>query len=297
MRSITESLTLRFLILTGLAALLLGGADTAVAKRGYYVVPASRSAEFTLQGSGGYQVSVYASHGRVQLSARKGKLSASYSAPGKTTPERVEARLGSLGRVSVRFHPSGSPRQQRVPEGCKGKGEVVQRGAFAGKVEFEGEQGYTTLHASRARGTVTSVPKRTCKELGSGGGMSLDLTLLSADSGPEGIVVTAFRIASSAHPTIGSAVFGAAIFERQAHHLRITRSVSAAGGLDAFTTEKAGGEVVSAMLAPPSPFTGSATYQQTNGQHGTWTGTLAATFLGRGEVSLAGPQFTAEISH
>jgi hypothetical protein len=44
-----------------------------------------------------------------------------------------------------------------------------------------------------------------------------------------------------------------------------------------------------------APFKGTATFQRTGGSKGTWSGSLVGDLLGRGEVALAGPEFSAEI--
>lgn len=51
----------------------------------------------------------------------------------------------------------------------------------------------------------------------------------------------------------------------------------------------------SATIDPPSPFTGSATFQQESSKDFSWTGDLAVELPGIGEVNLAGPKFETEL--
>lgn len=272
----------------------------ASAKSGYFVIPESRSMEIRLKGSGGYSISVFGSGGQVSLTATRGNSSAVYSARGVTTSTRIKARFGGLRRVSVRFHPTRPAHLVPELEGnCKGRGEVVQPGRFVGRIEFEGEQGYTTVHASRAMGKVARELKQTCSRETEEGRNPLKVrwTFLDAISEAEGVFFTAARIVSKPHPRLDGSVFGASVIELRPRGLSIVRSLSASAGLDAFAATGSGGELASATITPPPPFKGTATYQKAKGLPATWTGSLVGDFLGRGEVSLVGPEFSVEISH
>jgi hypothetical protein len=219
-----------------------------------------------------------------------------YSVRGVTSSKRIKARFPGLGLVSVQFHPFGPAHRKAVPRDCKGEDGTVQCGRFVGKVEFEGEQGYTTAHASKARGKMIVNRKQVCQSTGGEGDSLFRLTALVATARSEGISVVALKLTRKSRPTVGFAGFGATLFETLGR-LSIVRSIEATAGVAAFTTSEKGREITSATITPPSPFAGSATYEKQKGSPATWTGTLAGTFLGRGEVSLTGPGFTAEASH
>lgn len=280
-----------------LAALLtLPGA--AIAKGGGFTIGPSQSMEFQLKGSRGYSISVSGEGRAVTLTARRKGSSASYTAKGFVSSTRIKARLGQLGRVSVRFHSHGDPRHVSFPQGeCRGGDETVESGTWVGRIEFEGEQEYTAVHATRAKGKVASSEKLTCsthqgKESNSLGFQS---TILSASSDARGIFSTAFLTSSDAHPDLDGSTFSASLLE---HHrgISIVRSIGVNAKSDAFAVSEEGGQITSATIAPPAPFGGTATFQRTKGSKGSWTGTLAGNFPGRGEVTLAGPEFSAEIS-
>lgn len=270
--------------------MLAVGPSVALARGGHFVVPASQTGEFALKGSGGFSVSVSASGRRVSLTAKKGSSSATYSVSGIASSKRIKARFASLGLISVRFQPSGHAHRLAVARTCKGEDGLVQPGRFIGRVEFEGEQAYTTVHASKAKGKEIVARKQVCQKEGEAG-PPFRLTALTAAS-RDGIAFVALRVTQGS----GFSAFGGTLFE-SVGRLAIIRSIEASADVSAFTTSESGGEVTLATITPPSPFTGSATYEKQNGSPATWTGTLAGTFLGRGEVSLAGPGFIAEISH
>jgi hypothetical protein len=285
----------------GVCALLalLALPSTVVAKKGKrFAFGASQSVEFQLKGSKDYSISVSGNHGRVTLTADNRDSSVSYAAKGFISPTRIKARLGRLGRVAVRFHPHGDPRQVPPLQGCRGKAGTVDSGTWVGRIEFEGEQAYTAVHATRARGTVTKSPKLTCSRHGDEEGNSQDfqLTILSASSDARAIFSTAFQITSKTHPELDSTSFGASLWEARSRGLSIVRSINVSTKSSAFAVNEEGGRVTSATLTPSAPFKGTATFQRTHGSTGSWTGTLAGDFPGRGEVTLAGPEFSAEVS-
>jgi hypothetical protein len=271
----------------------------AVAKKGYFVTDASRSMEFHVKGSGGYSISVLGNHGQVYFTAKRGSSSATYVARGMTSPRWIKARFGRLGRVSVRFHPDGPTRLVPLPKGnCRGRGELVQTGAFVGAIEFEGEQAYTTVKATREKGKVTTALKQTCsgdtgEDAQSPGVRS---TILSATSKSNNALFAAFKIVSPSHPRFDASLFAASITETLPGPLVILRSISASANVGAFSMTGLGGKVTSATIAPPAPFAGTATYESTKGNRGTWTGSLTGEFLGRGVVGLAGTDFVAELT-
>lgn len=96
------------LVISVFACLVLVGAtatDASAARR----APLSL-ARFELHGSHGYRVSVEAVGPQLRLTverrARPDLSMATYWAPAVTTPLAVESKLGGLGRISVKFHPT-----------------------------------------------------------------------------------------------------------------------------------------------------------------------------------------------
>jgi hypothetical protein len=284
------------IVLLGSSSVLAIGPTEAMAKGGHVVIPASQTEEFQLKGSDGFSIAVSAGGRQVSLTAKKGGSSATYSVRGIASSKRIKARFAGLGLVSVLFRPSGQAHRMAAAENCSGEAGFVQPGKFVGKIEFEGEQAYTTVRASKAKGKETFARKQVCPKEAGEAGSPFSLTALTAVSSSDGVAFVALRLTRGTQQTSGFSGFGGTIFE-SVGRLAITRSIEASAGISAFATSGSGREITSATIAPPSPFTGSATYEKQKGSPATWTGALAGTFLGRGEVSLAGPAFIAEISH
>lgn len=292
----------RFLIgVVGIGALvaLLTLPGAAVAKGGDFVLGPSHSVELRLKGSKGYSISIDGDRETVTLTAERKGSSASYTAKGFASATRIKARLGHLGRVSVRFHSRGRPKLTPVPQGiCRGEAETVESGTWVGRIEFKGEQGYTTVHATRARGAITDTPKVTCSSHEGKGGDLPDFqsTIFSASSDTRAIFSTAFLVTSKTRSGLDGSLFSASLLEVHNRGLAIIRSINVDAKSGAIALIKEGGNIASATISPPTPFTGTATFQKTRGSKGSWTGTLAGDFPGRGEVTLAGPEFSAEVS-
>ena len=279
------------------AVLVLPVAATA-GKREHFVIPANRTSEFHLKATNGYVVSVSASQGEVWLTASKGsEAQVSYFVHGVTSGGRIEASFGNLGSIAVHFRPSGPLRRHAPEDGCRGGGENVQRGTFVGKIGFEGEQAYTTLSASRARGEKTESFKRICSEGGETGNshspMRLTSLLAHADSGRA--LFAALKVVSKAHPALDGSIFSASIFERK-RHLTIFRTVGALAGVDAFTVTASNKTPVLATVSPPAPFSGTATYEKAQGSSSSWAGSLSASVPGLGIVPLADSDWTAALN-
>lgn len=271
--------------------------SSAVAKRGYFVIDPSRTMEARIRGSKGFGVSLFGSRNNVALTVKGHNASVSYSVRGHASGNRLVGRFGHLGRVSLSFHPRQKAHRVPEPEGnCKSGGKLVEPGTFVGTLEFEGEQGYTEVHASRLRGTITRNLREICKESGGGGegGPPARWTLLRADSKDGSTSFDAFKIESNRH-SIDASIFSAAIFDFRPHGMTVFRSIQSDGKANTFEIDRAHGTVVSATVDPPAPFSGAATYQRhARTSSESWTGSLAGDFPGVGIVTLAGPEFCAE---
>lgn len=123
-----------------------------------------------------------------------------------------------------------------------------------------------------------------------------DFTELSATSKPEGLLFSALKASDRKHRLFHLDLFSAYLVESHGGMSTI-RSINASSRSESFVVSGSDGEITSATITPPKPFTGSATYEKQGDLPATWTGSLAGDFLGRGEVSLTGPQFTAKITH
>jgi hypothetical protein len=298
--------------LAGVAVAILGPfAPTAVAAP-HSPRPApgrASSAAFTVPGSNGFSLDVESRPGAVRVVAFERRPPVATFSPGGAPrppaagngaasiyrvraagrdPRRVDVRLGQLGRIAVSFHPSGERRVTTLGPGagagCGGPVRIVRRlGTFRGTVEFRGENGYTSVRTTSARGSVGTPLPPGC-----------EAATLSRSGRPRplaGAVLSAADPLAGAHfeaRTSGaSAVFTARWRERLADGVTVTRRAYAGAPSRAF---EFGRGLTWARVAPPAPFTGAAHFAAGAG----WRGSLRATFPG-GAIPLTGPGFRVSL--
>jgi hypothetical protein len=270
---------------------------SAAAKRGYFATDPSSSMQVQLRGSNGYGMSLSGGAGYVLLSITGHHAAVQYVADGAAGQGRIKARFGSLGRVALRFHARGPAHLHKDREGgCRGGDSLIQPGVFVGTLDFEGEQGYAAIHASRIKGTVTHTKRQVCKNNGGEEGLPSfpKLTLVSAAADKSGISFNALRVESKSKPGRSGVGFNATVVESPPG-LSVSRSIQVtAADPSVFSVVTSHGHVDEATVTPPAPFSGSATYRRAVAKKETWAGSLAGDFPGLGMVSLAGPEFCAE---
>lgn len=277
---------------------------TAVAKRGYLATDPSGDMQMHLRGSGGYGISISADGGYVTLVVQGHHATVQYFARGAAGKGRIKARFGGLGRVALRFHPRGNAHLRKARErNCRGGDSLIQPGVFVGKLDFEGEQGYTRIHVNRIKGTVTHTKRQVCKTIGSeeegeeGLFSPLGGTILRAVADENATSFNAFRIESKSKPGLSGSAFSATVVESPRPGFSVFRSIQTTATKDpaAFSVVTSHGHVHEATVTPPAPFSGSATYRSAVAKKSeTWAGSLAGDFPGLGMVSLAGPKFCTE---
>jgi hypothetical protein len=255
----------------------------------------SCAAEFTLRGSNGYEITVSGGleggENSVELSAEGRSGTVQYTAPGRVTDNGIEASFGKLGRVSVRFRPSG----QRPPV-------VTSRlGSFVGTIRFRGERGYTRVSARRADGGIgdplaNTPQKLVCDFHESDAAHERELESVSLDASPSGAGVSfgAFRLFGSWSdriPPAGKGTLGGgrylflALSIERARKLSIFRYAAVLGRPEDFVFDDA---LTTATVRPPSPFTGSGSFLRNPDGSTSWTGTLAVRLPGLGAMRLTG---------
>jgi hypothetical protein len=291
------------LLFAGFAVVGSAASDAVAARR------APRSlARFELRGSDGYRASVEASGPRLRLTLeRRAKpvyALVRYSASGKTSADAVSAKLGHLGRISVRFTPTGTARRVWPPHECDGPAVPGRVGTFSGTIRFRGEDGYVELNAERAAGRAATSSRWSC---GPGTGF-LSRTASSSAAVPEeeaeppnfAVLAATARtggrqfFALASHPDERELPFFAAATNERRQGMRIQRLVSVAGPTRSFVFED---NLRSATVEPPAPFSGSAGFERVAKGRKSWTGDLSVSFPGRSGVPLAGPKFESAISH
>ena len=169
---------------------------------------------------------------------------------------------------------------------------VVRPGAFVGRIEFEGEDGYIDVDARRAKGRSSTLPRWKCDHRRGRGDASAsrvgyDVASLKASTPHDRVVFEASALDERDGPTLA---FFAVLTKERRGSVRIVRFLfTASDGPRAFLFDRRGR---SASLRPPKPFHGTASFQRNLGQPPSWSGTLSVSLPGA-EVELTGPAFEA----
>lgn len=121
---------------------------------------------FKIEASNGYSVLVWGVPSRrgrpaLVLMLVRGRADAvTYFAPATVTETSIQASLGDLGEVDVSFQPSGRATKEKSV--CGDKPVVFDSGFYEGKVEFTGEEGYSQVSATRAKGDIQLILNLIC---------------------------------------------------------------------------------------------------------------------------------------
>lgn len=274
------------------------------------VADGRRTAEFDVEGSNGYTAyfdfsARTASVDAIRLPDPLVLLSATYISKGRWEGDRIRARFGSRGRVAVEFRPSGEAKRRQPPRRCEGAPRVTRPGVFLGTIAFNGEGGYTSVDATRARGETRTIPRWKCKRgrgpRKAGAWSAPTPTPLGLDPEAERFTVlgaesddgrTSFA-ASATRPRgrPGETTFNAVRLELRPS-LRVLRSAFAHGTDETFTFDEA---LSTASVQPPPPFAGTATFTPGPGGLGSWEGSLSVDFPGAADIPLTGEAFHARL--
>lgn len=257
--------------------------------------------QFGLTGAHGYSIAVEArgSTATITVSHRHTMATTTYIARAKVSATAVRADFAGLGRVAVRFHPSGKVTTSKPERGCKGPDRFTSRlGLFRGEFDFDGEGGYTSAHVHRARGTVTSPLSLNCSATPlkpprhaatlHAKRRHAKIAYLQAEA-KSALGGTAF-IAATAR---GRKAIYFATSEQSEGQVAVSRIAFALASPLTFVFDNA---LSTAGVTPPVPFSGTATFQHNPDGAKSWAGSLAVSFPGAENVSLTGPQFTTHLT-
>jgi hypothetical protein len=262
-----------------------------------------------VKGTNGYRVrlSSYQNnlYHRISLTAENefGQY-ARYNVEGIPKNGRLDAIFPGLGEIVVAMHPT-KVKELPPPKGCKLPKVTIESGIFVGTIKFRGEEGFTSVEASHARGVIERSQRQECQTapapaaseaMHRAGPTNLPTHFTDLEIKAGSVVVNAEGAAES-----GKANFTAKAHERRGEMgiVRVSPSVSSSSDLEANL------ELTRAALAPPLPFLGTATYSgppQGTGcplpcpvPQGQLTGSLRIPLPGLGIVALTGPQVEASL--
>jgi hypothetical protein len=278
---------------------VLVSAQAAPAKPGYVVWPGARESRFTIKGSHGYRISVSHLGRGIWLQASNGDGTAVYLVPAAkpSGDGTIRATFPGVGRVDVRFNPSGRPRRLPPfsPSACTGGGGLRQRGTFRGTIRFTGDHGFTRVVAADARGYTLVSVREVCKGGADGndsGDLNHSLTAYSRSHG-QTVLFSATRYGSESFLE-GEISYSAQTFERRGP-MKIGRVAIVLGASDTFAAGGPAARSNSASVTPPLPFQGSAAFSLTGNNSADWEGTLEVDLPGAPGVELAGPSFSSQL--
>jgi hypothetical protein len=251
--------------------------------------------QFKLTSTNGFRASVETFGREVVLTLSRGAQFAIYRVHGTVSADGdVDARFGSLGRISLSFEPDAV-----AHDPCREEIEG-RAGDFAGTIAFAGERHYVRLRANRVRGHAyfrgeaggcgrrPSSPGRRgpvrIEEEEAEEGDTAALTLYGPGKR------RAFRAIGSRPPAgQGYALFFAVADERRGR-MRVSRGLGKVARARTFLFDSS---LSTATVRPPKPFQGEGSFQRSPDGSTAWTGSVTAPILGAGRVTVARPGFAA----
>lgn len=281
-----------------LGALVVGSmllAPSAVADNHHYIASPGYLTKVHLKGSGGYDVGIFTGprHG-VIVRVTNDVFRTDYWVRGVENGRYgVDARFPGLGQVHFRFVPNGHERRVPPPPGCEGPGGLLLDGSVRGRIHFRAEDGYTEVAVDRARATVETWPRMRCRDLefkGTKRSRKLSTVFMAFREPSPFITFSARRYPGRLLPSSRQVVFQADTYSLGGP-VRIFRAVAVEADVSSFVVPEPETAPENIVLAPPPPFSGTATFQRTPESVFAWEGDLSIQFPGTAPLTLTGPTF------
>jgi hypothetical protein len=282
------------------ALLLLALPSTAAARNGLELdvhLPVSHGYRIEV---GGYDTTAFVSASRSVGTPRRLEATSTYIARGKVSTTSMKASFGSLGHVSLRFHPTGPATRTRPRRHCLGPDHyTIRPGVFVGTVRFRGENGYATAEAHRVKGKSVTPPELVCfdsidsilREFGLGNPSKKKKPKVTRLRAGWREAVRAVFLEASRKRDKATFVAAREVTEGK---LAIYRSAYVKAPAATFGAQSS---LSQATFKPPAPFSGAGLFRR-DPQSGAklWSGSLAVSFPGEPDVPLTGPQFKTQLT-
>ncbi|HVT00337.1 MAG TPA: hypothetical protein VHE08_07465 [Solirubrobacterales bacterium] len=196
----------------------------------------------------------------------------------------IEADFGALGEVDVHAVRTAGISTESGP--CSDRSAGFAAGRWEGTFAFHGEEGFTSVQASRAKATARPILRLVCAadvDEGTGGHSPGALLTVRRRHGGEKLELTVRK-----NRRVGPTRIAAEVSERRGK-IAIARSVSMTGPSRAFKFEIPPGR---ATVEPSGPLSGSLELTRRLGAPPAVKGDLKLDFPGRADVPLLGPGIT-----
>jgi hypothetical protein len=288
----------------------------------HYRQPATVDAEIHLRGTNGFRFFALTFGDAAIISASKraskfGEESVSYFArPQRGRPAFkdgiLEMDLGKQGRFRGRFV-AKSTKTRKPAGGCTGDPTTIEKGFFVGAFNFRGERGYSSIHAHRERGSVTRQGAARCQIPSEAGrqeekqgakeakeSAAHEFRLIAGD-GTAQLVFQASREEPAQLEGETAAYYQVSAAGDKAGAFEVSRSAFVfefpSRATPKFQVPNLAEPLAEAILAPPAPFSGTATFHLDDPQTASWTGDLAVDLPGLGKLPLTGGKIAAGLCH
>jgi hypothetical protein len=222
----------------------------------------------------------------------------------------IKARIGSLGRIDMRFVPERTKTAKPGSTQCAGGELTTETGHYVGSISFHGDGGYTRAQAHHVAGTietealgkcppqkqVKAIQREEAKTVGKlekeeQAKQAEELSEVQVDAKARGgkVVFTGTRVEAATGGRKVSSVNFLAIGQRERGPMREVSLVGLIGAKgSSFQVPDLQNPTAEAIVSAPSPFSGSATFRGEPAAAGNFTGDLKVALPGFGTVSLTG---------
>jgi hypothetical protein len=259
-----------------------------------------------LKASNGLHASLENSQdGTVTLELKKKDQVVTYAVPGRATEAGLKVRFGKLGRIEVAFAPTKTLDSTEPGEGCTGAPRTLREGVYSGTIDFTGERGFTRIDDPQASGSMSVISPWECPEAEAtdpfadalrrsratasraGGGKGESAVLAGGRRG------CSCSFTAALEPRRGGAV---SLFLGEVHEeregMKITRSTGVRGSASDFEFDRVRG---TAILHPPAPLSGKATYKSRPHGSGVWRSRIKIPILGADPIDTGAHGFLARL--
>jgi hypothetical protein len=194
------------------------------------------------------------------------------------------------------------------PSECKPTVTTVEHGYLVGSLVFRGERGFTTAVAAKVAATIDRVPSRECRkpstprhaqrnsqaEAGEELVSGLRTVEVIAGDRRRAINLVADRVETTEGEPASAESLLIVTATRRSRGMRASHIlIDYAKPASSVSVSAPGATPQEATLAPPAPFSGSATFRLRTPTEASWSGDLAVELPGLGRVPLTGPRFFA----